>query len=105
MTEKLKSELFFEHFCQKYKISSRESEILKLTINGLSNKDIEEKKKDFMQEFYKEKFLNDINSIKKNYGREYTSLLKSAKEKALENFRRIRDNKHSESFRLAGENQ
>ena len=43
LTEQLKSELAFEQFCKKYNISIREKEILKLTINGLNNKDIEAK--------------------------------------------------------------
>ncbi len=49
-------------------------------------KDIETKKKDFMQEFYKEKFLGDLDKIKKNFNEEYKSFPKSAKEKSKETF-------------------
>jgi len=49
-------------------------------------KDIEEKKKKFMQEFYKEKFLTDLDKIKKNFNQEYKSMPFSAKEKSKETF-------------------
>ena len=49
-------------------------------------KNIEDKKKEFMQEFYKEKFLNDIDKIKKNFNAKYKLMPKSAKEKSKENF-------------------
>lgn len=48
--------------------------------------DIEEKKKVFMQEFYKDKFFERLNKIKKTFLKEYQSLPKSAKEKSKENF-------------------
>jgi Fic family protein len=49
-------------------------------------KNIEEEKKKFMQEFYKEKFMNDLNQIKANFSKEYNLLPESAKEKFKENF-------------------
>jgi len=49
-------------------------------------KDIEEEKRKFVQEFYKEKFLKDINKIKQNFSKEYESFPKSAKEKSKETF-------------------
>jgi Fic family protein len=49
-------------------------------------KDIEERKKEFMQEFYKEKFLENIDKIKKNFNEEYRNMPNSAKEKSKENF-------------------
>jgi Fic family protein len=48
--------------------------------------DIEEKKKKFIQEFYKGKFLKDLDKIKENFSKEYKSLPESAKEKSRENF-------------------
>jgi len=49
-------------------------------------KNLDEKKKEFMQEFYKEKFLGDIDIIRKNFNAEYKSMPKSAKEKSKEKF-------------------
>jgi len=49
-------------------------------------KDIEKKKKEFLQEFYREKFLKDIDNVKKRFNTEYKTLPKSAKEKSKENF-------------------
>lgn len=49
-------------------------------------KDIEEKKKEFMQEFYKLKFLKNIDSIKNNFNSEYKSMPNSAKEKSKDTF-------------------
>ena len=49
-------------------------------------KDLNEKKKEFIQEFYKEKFLGKIDEIKKNFDVEYKALPESAKEKSKENF-------------------
>jgi len=48
--------------------------------------DIESQKKKFIKEFYAEKFLKDINKIKKNFNTEYESMPKSAKEKSKETF-------------------
>jgi len=48
--------------------------------------DIEKKKKEFMQEFYKEKFLTDINKIKKNFEKEYSSMPVSARKKSKDTF-------------------
>jgi Fic family protein len=48
--------------------------------------DIDKKKKEFMQEFYNEKFIKDLDKIKKNFLKEYKSLPESAKEKSRENF-------------------
>lgn len=47
---------------------------------------IEELKKKFMQEFYKEKFLKQLDKIKNNFNKEYKKLPKSAKEKSKEIF-------------------
>ena len=47
---------------------------------------LDKKKKEFIQEFYKEKFLNNIEKIKKNFNTEYKAMPKSAKEKSKENF-------------------
>jgi len=55
-------------------------------LGSLIPKDLEKAKKDFMQDFYKEKFLGSIDSIKKNFSKELSALPKSAKAKALENF-------------------
>lgn len=49
-------------------------------------KDIENKKKKFIQEFYAEKFLKNIDLIKKNFDVEYRKMPISAKEKSKENF-------------------
>lgn len=48
--------------------------------------DIEKKKKEFMREFYKMKFLKDIDSIKSNFNSEYGSMPNSAKEKSKDIF-------------------
>ena len=48
--------------------------------------DIEKKKKILMQEFYLERYLKDINSIKKNFKSKLKSMPKSAREKELDNF-------------------
>lgn len=47
---------------------------------------IMEKKNKFIQEFYKEKFLKDLDKIKRNFFKEYNFLPESAKEKSRENF-------------------
>ncbi len=49
-------------------------------------KDIENKKREFIQEFYKEKFLKNIDKIKKNFNSEYNTMPKSLKEKQKEIF-------------------
>lgn len=49
-------------------------------------KDIEEQKRMFMQDFYSEKFLEDIDQVKKKFNTEYRSMPKSAKEKSKKNF-------------------
>lgn len=49
-------------------------------------KNLEGEKKKFMQEFYKEKFLNDLEKIKKNFSKEYNNLPQSAKEKSKDIF-------------------
>jgi len=49
-------------------------------------KDIEERKKSFMQEFYKEKYFRNLYSIKKNFNSEYNVMPPSAKEKSKEIF-------------------
>lgn len=49
-------------------------------------KNLDEEKKKFMHDFYKEKFLSDLDKIKKNFNQEYKKLPKSAKEKSKENF-------------------
>jgi len=49
-------------------------------------KDIEKKKKEFMQDFYKERFLKDLDKIKKNFNKEYRSMPISAKKKSKETF-------------------
>ena len=49
-------------------------------------KDIEEQKRKFVQEFYSEKFLEDIDKIKERFNAQYKSMPKSAKEKSKENF-------------------
>ena len=47
---------------------------------------IEKKKTEFLQEFYKEKFLNKIDEIQKNFNKEYHSMPISARKKAKNNF-------------------
>jgi len=49
-------------------------------------KDIEKRKKEFMQEFYKEKFLGDIETIKTNFNKEYRGMPVSARKKLKDNF-------------------
>jgi len=49
-------------------------------------KDLEQLKKNLMDNFYRERFLSKIDNIKKNFNKEFKSLPKSAKEKDLENF-------------------
>ena len=49
-------------------------------------KDIEEKKRGFIQEFYKEKFLNDIDKIQKRFDKEYKSMPISARRKSKDTF-------------------
>ena len=48
--------------------------------------DIEERKKGFIQEFYKEKFLNDIDKIQKRFDKEYKSMPISARRKSKDTF-------------------
>jgi Fic family protein len=48
--------------------------------------DIEEKKKEFMREFYTEKFLGNIDKIQKNFKKEYDAMPVSAQDKSKENF-------------------
>jgi len=55
-------------------------------LGGSVPKDLGDRKKIFMQEFYKEKFLKDLDKIKKNFSKEYSALPKSAKEKSKEGF-------------------
>ncbi len=49
-------------------------------------KDLKEKKKKFMQEFYKERFIGDLDRIKKNFVVEYKHLPETARGKSKENF-------------------
>jgi len=49
-------------------------------------KDLEKIKKEFMEEFYFEKYLKKINLIKENFKKELKSMPKSAREKELESF-------------------
>lgn len=49
-------------------------------------KDIEKKKKEFMQEFYKLKFLKDIDNIRDNFNLEYKSMPISARDKSKDIF-------------------
>lgn len=49
-------------------------------------KDVEKKKKEFMQEFYKEKFLGDIDKIQKNFEKEYNAMPPSARKKSKDTF-------------------
>jgi Fic family protein len=48
--------------------------------------DIENKKKEFMQEFYKEKFLGNIDKIQKNFDKEYRLMPVSARKKSKNTF-------------------
>ena len=48
--------------------------------------DIEKIKKDFVGEFYQEKWYADIDKIKKNFSKKQKDLPKSIKEKQLQNF-------------------
>lgn len=48
--------------------------------------DLEKQKKKFIQEFYKEKFLINIDNIKNKFNKEYQYLSNPAKEKSKENF-------------------
>ena len=69
--------------------SYREGKSIKkkqLYLGNTIPKDLDKKKKKFIQEFYKEKFLNNIDQIKKNFNKTYNQLPKSAKEKSKENF-------------------
>lgn len=57
-----------------------------LYLGELIPKDIESKKKEFTQEFYKEKFLNSIDKIKNKFNKEYKSMPLSARNKSKNNF-------------------
>ena len=48
--------------------------------------EIEKKKKEFMQEFYKEKFLGDIDRLRENFNKEYKSMPISARKKSKDTF-------------------
>lgn len=49
-------------------------------------KDIERIKQEFFHNLFKEKWCATLNKIKENFGKEFTSLPKTAKEKYLEHF-------------------
>jgi Fic family protein len=49
-------------------------------------KDIEERERLFMREFYRQRFLEDIDKIRSNFNSEYKAMPQSAKEKSKENF-------------------
>lgn len=55
-------------------------------LGGSIPKNIEQKKREFMQEFYNERFLGDIDRIKKNFNKEYNLMPLSAKAKSKEIF-------------------
>ncbi len=48
--------------------------------------DIDEKKKEFLRKFYRDKFLNDIDQIQNRFSAEYDRMPTSAKEKSKDNF-------------------
>lgn len=48
--------------------------------------DVEKIKKKFLDDIYREKWYSDVDRIKKNFSKEYRSMPKSAREKALQNF-------------------
>jgi len=69
--------------------SYREGKSIKKKQTYLGNsipKDIEDRKKKFIKEFYAEKFLKKIDNIKKNFNAKYSPMPKSAKEKSKDNF-------------------
>jgi len=49
-------------------------------------KNIEKMKKEFMQEFYREKFMKDLETVKKNFNKEYSKMPISAKKKSKDTF-------------------
>lgn len=49
-------------------------------------KDLNGKKKEFMQDFYKERFLTDIDEIRKNFNKQLSRIPESAREKQKEHF-------------------
>jgi len=49
-------------------------------------KNIEEMKKEFMQEFYREKFIKNLEIVKKNFNKEYSKMPISAKKKSKNTF-------------------
>lgn len=49
-------------------------------------KNIEKIKKEFIQEFYREKFINKIETIKKNFNKKYSKIPPSAKKKSKNTF-------------------
>lgn len=55
-------------------------------LGGSIPKDIENQKIKFMREFYAERFLKNIDKIKKNFNMEYGLMPKSVREKSKENF-------------------
>ncbi len=69
--------------------SYREGKIVKkkqVYLGGLIPNDLNEKKKEFIQEFYKERFLTDIDKIRENLNKQVSKLPKSALEKQKETF-------------------
>jgi len=67
----------------------REGEKVKSTSLYLGKeipKDIEKLKKNFMNDFYNERFLKKIDRINENFSKEQKATPKSAKEKEIENF-------------------
>ena len=69
--------------------SYREGKVVKkkqVYLGDFVPKDLNGKKKEFMQEFYKERFLTDIDKIRENLNKQLSSMPESAREKQKENF-------------------
>lgn len=73
---------YLEHSTRKGKKVQKKEQYLGREIPS----NIEKIKKDFVGEFYQEKWYADVDKIKKNFSKEQKNLPKSIKEKQLQNF-------------------
>jgi Fic family protein len=81
---KIKGKDYF-YIEQSYRDKKRVLKKQKYIGNKIPN-DLEKIKQEFILGLYKEKWLNDIEIIKKNFKKELKDMPKSAKEKEIENF-------------------
>jgi Fic family protein len=81
--EKGKKEYFY--LVHSYR-DGKEIKKKQLYLGNKIPENIELIKKEFIQEFYQDKFLNDLDLIKKKFNQEYNLMPSSAKEKSKETF-------------------